>query len=99
MLQLLDITQKNIIETRANDLLRINDYEKNHSLIHNILSTGKKSAGILKWMITLYQIPPVFGKMVFLKSVIVNWILCMLQILKKLPLWVQKNGKGGFMQL
>jgi hypothetical protein len=42
MLQLLDFTQKNIIATKANDLLGINDYEKIHPLIHNIISTGKK---------------------------------------------------------
>src|SRR5574343_1206445 len=42
MLQLLDITQKNIIATRANDILGINDYEKIHPLIHNIIRTGKK---------------------------------------------------------
>lgn len=42
MLQLLDFTQKNIIATRANDLLGINDYEKIHPLIHNIIGTGKK---------------------------------------------------------
>ena len=42
MLQLLDFTQKNIIATKANDLLGINDYEKIHPLIHNIINTGKK---------------------------------------------------------
>ena len=42
MLQILDITQKNIIATRANDILGINDYEKIHPLIHNIIRTGKK---------------------------------------------------------
>ncbi|MDP1763690.1 MAG: STAS/SEC14 domain-containing protein [Sediminibacterium sp.] len=42
MLQLLDFTQKNIIATKANDLLGINDYEKIHPLIHNIISSGKK---------------------------------------------------------
>lgn len=42
MLQLLDFTQKNIIATRANDLLGIKDYEKIHPLIHNIINTGKK---------------------------------------------------------
>jgi len=42
MLQILDITQKNIIATRADDNLGINDYEKIHPLIHNIIRTGKK---------------------------------------------------------
>ena len=42
MLQLLSFTQKNIIATKANDLLGINDYEKIHPLIHNIINTGKK---------------------------------------------------------
>ena len=42
MLQLLDFTQKNIIATRANDLLGIKDYEKIHPFIHNIIGTGKK---------------------------------------------------------
>ncbi|MBX2933872.1 MAG: STAS/SEC14 domain-containing protein [Ferruginibacter sp.] len=42
MLQLLDFTQKNIIATKANDLLGINDYEKIHPLIHNIINAGKK---------------------------------------------------------
>ncbi len=42
MLQILDLTQKNIIATRANDLLGIKDYEKIHPMIHNILNTGKK---------------------------------------------------------
>lgn len=42
MLQILDITQKNIIATRANDILGINDYEKIHPLIHNIIRTGEK---------------------------------------------------------
>lgn len=42
MLQILDITQKNIIATRADDILGINDYEKIHPLIHNIIRTGKK---------------------------------------------------------
>ncbi len=42
MLQLLAFTQKNIIATKANDLLGINDYEKIHPLIHNIINTGKK---------------------------------------------------------
>lgn len=42
MLQILDLTQKNIIATRANDLLGIKDYEKIHPFIHNILNTGKK---------------------------------------------------------
>ena len=42
MLQVLSFTQKNIIATKANDLLGINDYEKIHPLIHNIINTGKK---------------------------------------------------------
>lgn len=42
MLQILDITQKNIIATRADDILGMNDYEKIHPLIHNIIRTGKK---------------------------------------------------------
>lgn len=42
MLQLLAFTHKNIIATRANDLLGINDYEKIHPLIHNIIRSGKK---------------------------------------------------------
>ena len=42
MLQGLSFTQKNIIATKANDLLGINDYEKIHPLIHNIINTGKK---------------------------------------------------------
>ena len=42
MLQLLDFTQKNIIATRANDLLGIKDHEKIHPFIHNIIGTGKK---------------------------------------------------------
>lgn len=42
MLQLLGTTQDNIIATRANDLLGINDYEKIHPLIHNIIRNGKK---------------------------------------------------------
>ncbi len=42
MLQVLSLTQKNIIATKANDLLGINDYEKIHPLIHNIIKTGKK---------------------------------------------------------
>jgi hypothetical protein len=42
MLQILDTTQKNIIATRTNDILGINDYEKIHPLIHNIIRTGKK---------------------------------------------------------
>lgn len=42
MLQILDLTQKNIIATRANDLLGIKDYEKIHPFIHNIINTGKK---------------------------------------------------------
>jgi L-rhamnose mutarotase len=42
MLQVLSLTQKNIIATKANDLLGINDYEKIHPLIHNIINTGKK---------------------------------------------------------
>jgi SpoIIAA-like len=42
MLQILDITQKNLIATRTNDILGINDYEKIHPLIHNIIRTGKK---------------------------------------------------------
>lgn len=42
MLQLLALTQKNIIATRANDILGISDYEKIHPLIHNIIQTGKK---------------------------------------------------------
>lgn len=41
MLQILDFTHKNIIATRANDLLGINDYEKIHPLIHNIIRSGK----------------------------------------------------------
>lgn len=42
MLQILATTQKNIIATRANDILGISDYEKIHPLIHNIISKGKK---------------------------------------------------------
>jgi len=42
MLQMLDFTGKNIIATRANDLLGIKDYEKIHPFIHNIINTGKK---------------------------------------------------------
>lgn len=42
MLQLLDLTHNNIIATKANDLLGINDYEKIHPLIHNIINTGNK---------------------------------------------------------
>lgn len=42
MLQVLSLTHKNIIATKANDLLGINDYEKIHPLIHNIISSGKK---------------------------------------------------------
>lgn len=42
MLQLLDLTQKNIIATRANDVLGKNDCEKLQPLIHNIISAGKK---------------------------------------------------------
>lgn len=42
MLQVLSLTQKNIIATKANDLLGINDYEKIHPLIHNIINAGKK---------------------------------------------------------
>ncbi|MFZ6024461.1 MAG: STAS/SEC14 domain-containing protein [Bacteroidota bacterium] len=42
MLQILDLTQKNIIATRANDLLGIKDYEKIHPFIHNIINAGKK---------------------------------------------------------
>lgn len=42
MLQLLALTQKSIIATRANDLLGIHDYEKIHPLIHNIINAGKK---------------------------------------------------------
>jgi len=42
MLQLLDLTQKNIIATKANDLLGIKDYQKIHPLIHNIINAGKK---------------------------------------------------------
>jgi len=43
MLQMLDFTGKNIIATRANDLLGIKDYEKIHPFIHNIINTGKKA--------------------------------------------------------
>jgi len=42
MLQVLDLTQKNIIATRANDLLGIKDYEKIHPFIHNIINAGDK---------------------------------------------------------
>lgn len=42
MLQILATTQKNIIATRANDILGISDYEKIHPLIHNIIGEGKK---------------------------------------------------------
>ncbi len=42
MLQLLDLTQKNIIATRANDLLGLKDYEKIHPFIHNIINAGEK---------------------------------------------------------
>jgi hypothetical protein len=42
MLQVLAFTQKNIIATRVNDLMGINDYEKIHPLIHNIIDSGKK---------------------------------------------------------
>jgi len=42
MLQMLDFTGKNVIATRANDLLGIKDYEKIHPFIHNIINTGKK---------------------------------------------------------
>jgi L-rhamnose mutarotase len=42
MLQILPFTQKNIIATKANDLLGINDYEKIHPLIHNIINAGNK---------------------------------------------------------
>ncbi|EIA07362.1 MAG: STAS/SEC14 domain-containing protein [Flavobacteriaceae bacterium] len=42
MLQLLDFTGKNIIATRANDLLGLRDYEKIHPFIHNIIGTGEK---------------------------------------------------------
>jgi hypothetical protein len=42
MLQILAFTHKNIIATRANDLLAYNDYEKIHPLLHNIVRTGKK---------------------------------------------------------
>jgi hypothetical protein len=42
MLQVLSLTQKNIIATKANDLLGIKDYEKIHPFIHNIINTGKK---------------------------------------------------------
>lgn len=42
MLQILATTHKNIIATRANDILGISDYEKIHPLIHNIIGEGKK---------------------------------------------------------
>lgn len=42
MLQILATTQKNIIATKANDILGISDYEKIHPLIHNIISKGEK---------------------------------------------------------
>lgn len=42
MLQLLDFTQKNIIATKANDLMGIKDYEKIHPFIHNIIRAGQK---------------------------------------------------------
>lgn len=42
MLQLLDLTQKNVIATRANDLLEKNDCEKIRPLVHNIICAGKK---------------------------------------------------------
>lgn len=42
MLQLLGLTQKNIIATKANDLMGIKDYKKIHPLIHNIINAGKK---------------------------------------------------------
>lgn len=45
MLQLLDLTQNNIIATRANDVLAKNDYEKIQPLIYNIISARKK----VKW--------------------------------------------------
>lgn len=42
MLQMLDFTGKNIIATRANDLMGIKDYEKIHPFIHNIINTKRK---------------------------------------------------------
>ena len=45
MLQVLAFTQKNIIATRVDDLMGINDYEKIHPLIHNIIDSGKKAHG------------------------------------------------------
>ncbi len=42
MLQVLDLTQKNIIATRANDVPGKNDYQKIQPLVHNIISQGEK---------------------------------------------------------
>lgn len=42
MLELLNLTRSNIIATKANDLMGLNDYEKIHPFIHNILESGKK---------------------------------------------------------
>lgn len=41
-MQVLSLTQQNIIATKANDVLGIRDYEKIHPLIHNIINAGKK---------------------------------------------------------
>jgi len=42
MLELLNLTRGNIIATKTNDLLGLNDYEKIHPFIHNILENGQK---------------------------------------------------------
>lgn len=42
MLQVLDLTEKNIIATRATDVPVKNDYQKVQPLIHNIISQGEK---------------------------------------------------------
>jgi len=41
-MQVLALTQQNIIAAKANDVLGIRDYEKIHPLIHNIINAGKK---------------------------------------------------------
>lgn len=42
MLHILPFTHRNVIATRANDILGIKDYEKIHPFIHNIINAGQK---------------------------------------------------------